>query len=200
MRRFLAGAGRWRATVELRETYDPGRGLMDLVFQVAPGPLTSLEVRGMALPGKLVFRREKGLISLKEVARLRTPYIYKWDAKKKLAILETGHSFAGRLKQRGKTKLPPFDDSRRAVLDADKIRFPLLVRSRREGDRYRPLGAPGRKKLKEIMRAKGIPAGDRSRLPVFLSGGKIIWVLGLPVSEDFKITPATQHLFLIEKL
>jgi len=54
MRRFLAGAGRWRATVELRETYDPGRGLMDLVFQVTPGPRMSLEVRGMVLPGKLV--------------------------------------------------------------------------------------------------------------------------------------------------
>jgi tRNA(Ile)-lysidine synthase len=95
---------------------------------------------------------------------------------------------------------PPFDDARRAVVDAGKVRLPLLVRSRREGDRYRPLGAPGRKKLKEIMRAKGIPAGERNRLPVFLSGGKIIWVPGLPVSEDFKITPATRHSFIIEKL
>ena len=53
MRRRLAAAGHWRAGVELRETYDPARGLMDLVFQVAPGPRMRLEVRGAELPGKL---------------------------------------------------------------------------------------------------------------------------------------------------
>jgi tRNA(Ile)-lysidine synthase len=158
------------------------------------------ERKEAALPGKFVFRREKGLISIKEIAKPRLLYNYKWDAKKRLAIPETGLSFAGKLKQRGKKSLLPFDNARRAVVDAGKVRLPLLVRSRREGDRYRPLGAPGRKKLKEIMRAKGIPAGERNRLPVFLSGGKIIWVPGLPVSEDFKITPATRKIFLIERL
>jgi outer membrane protein assembly factor BamA len=54
MRRLLTGADRWRAKVEIRETYDPGRGLMDLVFRVAPGPRMSLEVRGMEVPGKLL--------------------------------------------------------------------------------------------------------------------------------------------------
>jgi outer membrane protein insertion porin family len=54
MRRRLTGAGRWRAAVELRETYDPGRGLMDVVFQVVPGPKMSLEARGAELPHKLL--------------------------------------------------------------------------------------------------------------------------------------------------
>ncbi len=54
MRRLLAGAGHWRAAVELRETYDPGPGIMDLVFRVAPGPQMSLEARGAELPGKLL--------------------------------------------------------------------------------------------------------------------------------------------------
>ena len=54
MRRRLAGAGLWRATVELRETYDPGQGVMDLVFHVDPGPRMSLEARGAQLPGKLL--------------------------------------------------------------------------------------------------------------------------------------------------
>jgi outer membrane protein assembly factor BamA len=54
MRRRLAGAGRWKAAVELRETYDPGRGVMDVVFHVVPGPRMSLEVGGAELPGKLL--------------------------------------------------------------------------------------------------------------------------------------------------
>jgi outer membrane protein insertion porin family len=54
MRRTLVQAGRWRAAVELRETYDPGRGLMDLVFQVSPGPRMSLEARGAGPPSGLL--------------------------------------------------------------------------------------------------------------------------------------------------
>ncbi len=37
MRRRLVRSGHWRAAVELRPTYDPGRGIMDLVFHVEPG-------------------------------------------------------------------------------------------------------------------------------------------------------------------
>ena len=51
----------------------------------------------------------------------------------------------------------------------------------------------------EAMRSKGIPAGERDRLPVFLTEGKIIWAPGLPVAEDFKITPATTRIYMIEK-
>ena len=54
MRRTLVQSGRWQAEVELRETYDPGRGLMDLVFQVSPGPRMSLEARGATPPSKLL--------------------------------------------------------------------------------------------------------------------------------------------------
>ena len=54
MRRRLAADGRWRAEVELRETYDPGRGVMDLVFRATPGARMVLEVRGATLPAKLL--------------------------------------------------------------------------------------------------------------------------------------------------
>jgi outer membrane protein insertion porin family len=54
MRRRLAAAGRWRAAVELRPTYDPGPGAMDLVFDVNPGPRMSLETRGGVLPARLL--------------------------------------------------------------------------------------------------------------------------------------------------
>jgi outer membrane protein insertion porin family len=54
MRKYLVEAGHWRAQVELRETYDPTRGAMQLVFAVAAGPKTSLETRGAELPAGLV--------------------------------------------------------------------------------------------------------------------------------------------------
>ncbi len=162
-------------------------------------------VRGLAegkeavLPGKLTLKRKKGLISVKGRPAPRVRYEYEWDGKKKLTIPEAGIFFTGRkILAKGAGRMR-HDDDRRAFLDADKIRFPLRVRNRREGDRYRPLGAPGRKKLKEIMRAKGIEAGERDRHPVLLSGQEIIWIVGLPVADAFKITPDTRWAFVIEK-
>jgi outer membrane protein insertion porin family len=50
MRRRLVQSGHWKASVELRETYDPSRALMALVFHVEPGPRMRLETRGSDLP------------------------------------------------------------------------------------------------------------------------------------------------------
>ncbi len=56
MRRRLVRSGYWRASVELHPTYDPGRAIMDLAFQVEPGPRMKLEVRGASVPRELVAR------------------------------------------------------------------------------------------------------------------------------------------------
>jgi tRNA(Ile)-lysidine synthase len=162
-------------------------------------------VRGLAegkmavLSGGLSFKRNKGLISIggKPVPPLR--FEHAWDGKETLTIAEIGLSFVGRRIVKRSVGSLGFDDDRRVFLDASKILFPLIVRTRREGDRYRPLGTPGRKKLKEVMRAKGIEAGERRRSPVFLSGGEIVWVPGLPVADAFKVTPSTKRIFMIEK-
>jgi tRNA(Ile)-lysidine synthase len=151
------------------------------------------------LPGGLVMVREKNQVFLKDRRGKPASYEHIWDGKRALEIGGAGLRFTGkRISARTVTRTR-FDDDRKACLDAGKIHFPLIVRSRREGDRYRPLGAPGRKKLKELMRAKGIPLRERDRRPVFLSSGQIIWVLGLPVAEDYKVKPQTKVLFIINK-
>jgi tRNA(Ile)-lysidine synthase len=121
------------------------------------------------------------------------PYRILWDGRGVLAVPEAGLSFvASRREADSVRQSPKSDDAAGANLDAAKLGFPLLVRSRRPGDLYRPLGAPGRKKLKEILRSKGVRAGTRDRLPVFVSRGEIAWAPGLPVAERFKIGPGTE--------
>jgi tRNA(Ile)-lysidine synthase len=145
----------------------------------------------------LVLRREHGRLFpvVRKTAARR--FELAWDGRK--AITVAGSTFVGR--KLGKNEAPSLrsDDRSRAAVDLAKLSFPLVVRSRRPGDLYRPLGAPGRKKLKEILRAKGVPREDRDRLPVFLSRGEIVWVPGLPVAEEFKVGAATKRLFLVEK-
>ncbi|MCC5841887.1 MAG: tRNA lysidine(34) synthetase TilS, partial [Opitutales bacterium] len=66
----------------------------------------------------------------------------------------------------------------------------LSVRAWQPGDRYRPLGAPGSKKLQDAFVDRGIPAAERGRLPVVLGEGAVIlWVPGLLPAEVARIRP-----------
>ena len=161
------------------------------------------EGQAAVLPGGLVLIRDGGWIFQRaegsKKSRPAAEFSRRWDGRGTLLLPETGGRFSGRIIQMAKSKNPAFDDSRRCSSDADRLKFPLLVRNRRDGDRYRPFGAPGRKKLKELFREQGVPISERGRRAVFVSDDAIVWVEGLPVAEAFKVGPETRRIFLIEK-
>jgi len=66
----------------------------------------------------------------------------------------------------------------------------FVVRNRRRGDRFQPLGLTAPKKLKDFLIDRKIPAGVRDRLPLLVWNGEIVWVGGVEVSERFKVTTA----------
>ena len=72
------------------------------------------------------------------------------------------------------------------VLDGEKITTPLIVRSRKPGDRLRPLGMKGTKKVKDVFIDKKIPKEIRDLIPIVCSGEDIIWLPGITINEDFK--------------
>jgi tRNA(Ile)-lysidine synthase len=174
--------------------------LREISFEDVESVLGLREGKEFPLRKDHVLRREKGQIFLKGEIPPKIRYEYRWEGKRPLEIKELNSKFEGKKIKRGKSLRFDFDDQTRGFLDLGKLKFPLLVRNRQEGDRYQPLGAPGQKKLKEIMRAKGIPLSDREKRPVFLSGGKIVWILGLPVAEKFKVEKGTSDIFAIKKL
>ncbi|MDZ4182120.1 MAG: tRNA lysidine(34) synthetase TilS, partial [Candidatus Cloacimonadaceae bacterium] len=69
-------------------------------------------------------------------------------------------------------------DRNTVVLDADKISFPIHIRSRKPGDRFQPSGMEGFKKLKDFFIDEKVPKFDRDNVPVFDDGEKIIWIAG----------------------
>jgi tRNA(Ile)-lysidine synthase len=67
------------------------------------------------------------------------------------------------------------------------------VRGWQPGDRFRPIGAPGTKKLKDWFIDRHIPARERKLLPLVVSQtGEIIWVPGFPPAESMKIGTTTK--------
>lgn len=81
-----------------------------------------------------------------------------------------------------------------AYLDYDKISKPLMVRNRKEGDSYSPLGLKGRKKLQDIFVDEKIDIDERDKVPVIDDGEKIVWIVGYRMSEDAKVTPSTKKV------
>jgi tRNA(Ile)-lysidine synthase len=78
------------------------------------------------------------------------------------------------------------------ALDAGLIRSPLILRSWRPGDAYRPQGHRQTQKLKQMFLAKRIPSSERFCWPVLESGGNIIWARGLPPAGDYCVSEQTR--------
>jgi tRNA(Ile)-lysidine synthase len=76
-------------------------------------------------------------------------------------------------------------------LDADTLAFPLTVRRWQAGDRVRPLGMRGRRKVSDLLTDARVPTHVRVDWPVVLSGRTVIWVPGVKLSEEAKIEAST---------
>jgi len=80
-----------------------------------------------------------------------------------------------------------------AYLDVEKTGSELTVRSRRPGDRLRPLGLGGDKKLQDILVDAKVPAWERGGVPLLCAGDQIAWVIGHCIDERFALGPHTQQ-------
>lgn len=82
-------------------------------------------------------------------------------------------------------------------LDAEKIRWPLVLRFPRPGDRFTPLGAKGSQKLKKFFIDHHVPRHKRPFSPVLSDGARILWLVGHRMDAFAKVTPQTAHVLEI---
>jgi len=85
-----------------------------------------------------------------------------------------------------------------AYFDLDRTGHEVTVRSRRSGDRVRPLGLGGEKKLQDILVDAKVPAPERDGIPLVCAGDQIAWVVGHCIDERFALTAgSSQALHLV---
>jgi len=131
------------------------------------------------LPGGLIARRGYDLVTI-ETPTVLTPMP---------RLVSPGVE----LKIPGITTVPPLDLSittqlltarphdilaGSAIFDWRQLVPPLTVRTRLEGDRFWPSGAPGSKKLKDFLIDGKVPRGERDHIPLICDQQGIIWVGG----------------------
>jgi tRNA(Ile)-lysidine synthase len=84
-----------------------------------------------------------------------------------------------------------------AMLDADKIQFPLTLRHWRHGDRFHPLGMKGSKLLSDFfVDQKFTETQKRNVLLLVSAENEILWVVGYRIDDRFKLTNGTKSVFV----
>jgi len=84
-----------------------------------------------------------------------------------------------------------------AVLDRDRLSFPLVLRNWRPGDRLHPQGREHSRKLKRLLSEARIGGWQREAWPVLASGGTLAWARGFPVPAEFAAKETTQAAVVI---
>lgn len=127
-------------------------------------------------------------------------YQYTMDAPGTLYIKEAGASII--LCEIDSNDLPDFKKAGThiAFFDWDRLSFPLVVRNLRPGDRFSPLGVRGSQKVKKYFINQKIPALERRKCPLLLSGGNIIWLAGHRIDNAVKLEPQTRRVLKAELL
>jgi tRNA(Ile)-lysidine synthase len=75
----------------------------------------------------------------------------------------------------------------------DRIGQEIFLRHWRAGDRFQPIGLKAPVKLQDLFTNQKIPRQQRHKLVLAETGGKIFWVEGLRISENFKLTPQAKR-------
>jgi tRNA(Ile)-lysidine synthase len=85
-----------------------------------------------------------------------------------------------------------------AALDADAVIYPLVLRKWHKGDRFKPLGLKGSKKVSDFLINNKVLLPDKQNIWVLETAGKIVWIIDHRIDDRFKITDQTKNILFIE--
>ncbi|MDH4179018.1 MAG: tRNA lysidine(34) synthetase TilS [Armatimonadota bacterium] len=148
------------------------------------------------LPGGLRAERTYGEVVIAPAPTRKAVSTQEWTlpVPGRVLLRDLGFDIAA---SRSRAKRPP-PSPMAALLNAAKIGGPLRVRTRRRGDRFRPIGMKGTVKLQDFFVNAKVPRAQRDGVPLVLSGDEIVWVVGYRVSEGFKVTEKTRRSIRLE--
>lgn len=85
-----------------------------------------------------------------------------------------------------------------AMLDFDKLQFPLTLRHWKKGDVFMPFGLNGKQKLSDFFTHNKYSILDKESQWLLCSGDDIIWVVGKRIDNRYRITNKTSTIYKIE--
>jgi tRNA(Ile)-lysidine synthase len=91
------------------------------------------------------------------------------------------------------------DGTEVATVDADEVGERLVVRTRRPGDRFRPLGMRGSRKLQDLFVDRKVRRDHRDKVPIVTDKeDRIVWVAGHAIGDEFRVTDRTKAVIILK--
>jgi len=85
-----------------------------------------------------------------------------------------------------------------AFLDWEKLKGPFNLRSRKPKDKFKPLGMEGTKSIADFFIDRKVPRYERDEVMLLTTQGKIAWVVGHRINDEFKVTDKTKKVLKME--
>jgi tRNA(Ile)-lysidine synthase len=146
------------------------------------------------LPGRLTVKRTYGRLIFSPSLKRKPPSLhYRLDGPGSYDLKEIGRRLSVKeIKNRRGLRLQ--GSTWTAFLDAEKLSFPLTLRTFKAGDRFVPFGMKGHKKLKDFFVDLKLPLEQRHSAPILCWNDKPVWVCGFRIDDRFKVTAETRKV------
>ena len=92
------------------------------------------------------------------------------------------------------------DSNNIAQFDLEKLKFPLLLRKWKKGDKFKPFGMKNFKKLSDFFIDNKFTQLQKKEQWLLCSNDKIIWVVGCRIDDRYRIQSTTKKLYIAELL
>jgi tRNA(Ile)-lysidine synthase len=83
------------------------------------------------------------------------------------------------------------------ALDGAALSGPLVLRRRRAGDRFRPAGGRGSRRLQDFFIDRKIAHSLRAAWPILATSAAIVWVCGLRADARFHVNPTSRRIVYV---
>jgi tRNA(Ile)-lysidine synthase len=106
-------------------------------------------------------------------------------------------TLSARLHDREAVRLVKRARARQVLMDWDRMEPPLVIRSVKPGDRFRPLGMKGAKKIGDYLTDRKVPRPLRDETLVLCDRQGPIWLLGFEIADRVKIVSTTRKVLSV---
>ncbi len=195
----LPQAIRWRLFKTILEDFSPDKNGFSFVHVKSLDNLSQNCESGkrIVLPLGIEARREYNNLILenRNPSPIETEYEYRVSIPGNIYIRERNINVRFVLE---KNENINFSNHNKVYLDLDKIKRPLILRNRRNGDWFVPLGMQGRQKIKDFFIDRKIPGGLRNEMMLMVDGISVIFIENSHLDDRVKITPETRNVLVME--
>jgi len=151
----------------------------------------------ISLPVDIAARREYDNLILERKKACPKHIEYEYTMKLPCSINVKERNLTIRLQTTNRDYID-FGSENKVYMDLGKISLPLILRNRRDGDWFQPLGMKGRKKIKTFFIDRKITRNERNEIMLIADQISVVWIEKLHLNERVKITTETKDVLELE--